>query len=132
MNIYLNTSYRSVLTLDICDFDFSIATKYCLWYFGNVIINENNLKQYGYRSSGHKNIYEFMVPSLFYESVDIYNEKINFKNIDLDLVSIFDEEHFRKLINHWSSRCFLDETFLDLKQNYNRYIEQANIKSIIE
>ncbi len=127
----------------INDFDYNIAEKYLIWFHGKNkverVLNDFFDKS-KVRPSKAVNIYEVIVPSLFFKSANINNDLFNSKmfspdNIDYSLVSIFDEVHFVKLLDYWKSEYKINlhkELLSHLSQNYQKYINEATIKNIIE
>ncbi len=120
---------HTLYNINICDFDYNIAKNYLNWYLGSESTYTFGIKPL------EKTIYEFLFPSLFFKSI-IINEKVKFKNIDYDVISIFNIEHLEKCFKHWDNiEGYIKDykyTWQDLYDNYKKYLDEAIIKGIIE
>ncbi len=126
--VSVKISLTEYYLIDVKDIDYNIAVKLLKsYYIPSVGINLNIENLNLVRINGYDNIYQFILPTVFYFNRKIKHDKINCLDID----------NFNKFLNQWLNT---DNNFLqyykkeiyDLRDNFKRYKEEAIIKDIIE
>lgn len=123
--LIFKTSY---LPVNICNFNYDIALKLLNKSF---IIMNNHAEIKNLIKAAECKIYDLFHPNAFFIHIHSKNLRPNY-----NLIKHLDVEHFHKFFNMWNDKNYnfgvYKRQIHELEQNYEKYMEEALIKDIIE